>query len=254
MLFRSVVMLHGFGATRFTWRDVAPDLARTHQVHLLDLLGCGESPKPGNGDYSPAGQAQLVDAYVARLGLPDVTLIGHSFGGAVALLTALRLLPLQRIRRLVLLDAPLYPQPLPFFIHALQSPIGPLATRLLPTRYQVRHVLRRTYHHTVSIDPAVVATYAASLEQPGARHALVATARTLVLDDAAAAVEQVRRLTVPTLLVWGRHDRIVPISTGERLSRELPDARFVVIETSGHAPQEERPAETIEILRAFLDR
>ena len=80
----------------------------------------------------------------------------------------------------MLLDAPLYPQPLPLFIHVLRSPVGTLATRLLPTTWQVTHVLRRTYHDASAIAPGVVETYAASLRQPGARPALVATARALV--------------------------------------------------------------------------
>lgn len=247
-----VVMLHGFGATGFTWRAVEPELARTHQLHMLDLLGCGGSPKPAHGDYSPTGQAALVEAYIARLGLRGVTLMGHSFGGGVALLTALRLKQSATLARLVLLDAPLYPQPLPFFIRVLRSPVGTLSTRLLPTRIQVSHVLRRTFHDTRAIEPGVVDTYAASLRQPGAKAALVFTARMLVPDDVDTITREVRSLRIPVLVVWGRHDRIVPISTGERLSQELPDARFVVIEASGHAPQEERPAETLDALRAFL--
>ena len=75
-----VVLLHGFGATQFTWREVAPDLARTHEVHALDLLGCGASPKPADGDYSPDHQARLVEAYITGRGLRGVTLMGHSFG------------------------------------------------------------------------------------------------------------------------------------------------------------------------------
>jgi pimeloyl-ACP methyl ester carboxylesterase len=247
-----VVLLHGFGATQFTWREVAPDLARTHEVHALDLLGCGASPKPADGDYSPDHQARLVEAYITGRGLRGVTLMGHSFGGGVALLTALHLRQTPVLTRLVLLDAPLYPQPLPLFIHVLRSPLGTLATRLLPTPWQVLHVLRRAYHDTSAIAPGVVDTYAASLRQPGARPALVATARTLVPDQVDTIVQQVRTLTLPVQIVWGRHDRIVPISTGQRLSQDLPDARFAVIEASGHAPQEERPAETLAVLRAFL--
>ena len=84
--------------------------------------------------------------------------------------------------------------------------------------------------------------------------ALVSTARALVPDRVDAIAHEVRTLELPVLVLWGRHDRIVPISTGERLSRELPDATFVIVETSGHAPQEERPAETLEALRAFFAR
>jgi pimeloyl-ACP methyl ester carboxylesterase len=249
-----LVLLHGFGATRFTWRAVAPDLERSYEVHALDLFGCGASPKPADGDYSPEHQAKLVEAYISGRGLQHVTLMGHSFGGGVALLTALRLRHTSTLVRLVLVDAPLYPQPLPFFIHVLRSPLGALSTRLLPTRYQVTHVLRRTYHDPQAIDAGVVDTYAASLRQPGAKDALVSTARALVPDRVDAIAHEVRTLELPVLVLWGRHDRIVPISTGERLSRELPDATFVIVETSGHAPQEERPAETLEALRAFFAR
>src|SRR5438477_4783421 len=99
-------MLHGFGATLFTWRFMVAPLAVSHRVIRIDLFGFGGSPKPQDADYSIRAQADRVEQFLATHGLRDVTLIGHSLGGAVALMTALGLHRTGLLRSLVLLDAP----------------------------------------------------------------------------------------------------------------------------------------------------
>src|SRR5207302_4882136 len=86
-----LVLLHGFGATLFTWRFLVAPLAASHRVIRVDLLGFGASPKPRDVDYSIRTQSELVEHLLAARGCRNVTLIGHSFGAAVALFTALRL-------------------------------------------------------------------------------------------------------------------------------------------------------------------
>ena len=140
-----LVLLHGFGATLFTWRFLVAPLAASHRVIRVDLLGFGASPKPRDVDYSIRTQSELVEHFLAARGCRNVTLIGHSFGAAVALFTALRLKDAGPIRSLVLIDSPAYRQPLPLFIRALRTPLGPALTRIVPAEIQVRAVLKLAY-------------------------------------------------------------------------------------------------------------
>src|SRR5919106_720766 len=84
-----LLLIHGFGASTFTWRYVAPDLARTNRVIAVDLKGFGQSDKPFDERYSVYDQAELLAQLIQEKDLRDLTLVGHSFGGGVALLLAL---------------------------------------------------------------------------------------------------------------------------------------------------------------------
>lgn len=247
-----LVLLHGFGATLFTWRFLVEPLAASHRVICVDLLGFGASPKPRDADYSVRAQSMRIEALLTELRLSNPVLIGHSFGGAVALLTALRLTEAGTIRSLVLIDAPAYEQSLPFFIRALRTPLGPALTRIVPVELQVKLVLNLAYFKDSAVPRESVHVYADALRSPGGRHALVRTAREMIPSDIEALSQEYPHIRVPTLTLWGRHDDIVPLSTGERLARELPHASLVVIEQAGHLPQEEAPFETLRAVTAFL--
>lgn len=247
-----MVLLHGFGATLFTWRLLLPTLRQSFQVTRLDLLGCGQSAKPAGGDYSIRGHSRLLEQLLVERDMKDVTLVGHSFGGAIALYTALRLRDSGRIGKLLLIDAPAYRQPIPLFIRALQSPLGPALTRMVPPRVQVKAVLQLAYYEDRLVSAESISAYAAALETRGGRHALVCTARELIPPDIDDIAAQYPQLTIPTLIVWGDHDAIVPLSTGERLARDLPNATLRVIAGAGHLPHEERPAESVQAITTFL--
>lgn len=247
-----VLLLHGFGATSFTWRFLTPALTSSFEVTEVDLLGCGQSPKPEGGDYSVRGHSMLIERLLAERGLRAVTLVGHSFGGSVALLTALKLHGAGIVRRLVLIDAPTYRQRVPLFIQALRSPLGPAITRTIPPEVQVRAVLQLAYFEDAAVSKESVRAYASALRTQGGRHALVRTARELIPPDIDEIATRYSSLTTPTLILWGDHDEIVPLSTGQRLARDLPHASLSVIARAGHLPHEERPDEAIPIVSRFL--
>ena len=117
----TLVLLHGLGASTFTWRHILPALAR-------DLKGFGRSEKPFDHRYSAADQAALVAAFIRKRELAGVTLVGHSFGGTVALLTALKLIrEPNRIERLVIIDAPALKQNFSGVAQLIRAPGLPYA-------------------------------------------------------------------------------------------------------------------------------
>ena len=142
-----LVLLHGFGASRFTFRHWVEPLARTHTVYLVDLFGFGAAPPPPDGRYGPVEQADAVVRWLRREELRGVVLIGHSLGGGVALLVALRLAELgesDRLRALVSIAGPAYPQAIPRYIGLARVPLlGRLLFGLAGPERIVRKVLGR---------------------------------------------------------------------------------------------------------------
>ena len=248
---RSMVLLHGFAATRHTWDDLAPFFpAEEFTLHQMDLLGHGGSSRQPGGDYSALHNARIITAYIRSRRLTDVTLIGHSFGGAVALLTAL---DCPDVTRLILIGAPGFPQQIPIFMRILGLPlIGPLLMNAVPAEVIARDALKRAFHRHELITSHLVERYAAGYRCKDVPPALSRTVRQMLPDNAAQLTAGYAGLAIPVLLVWGEHDQIVKPWQGERLHRDLPDSRLVIIPDCGHNPHEERPPETFTVIRDFL--
>jgi pimeloyl-ACP methyl ester carboxylesterase len=252
---KPVLMLHGLGASSYTWNAVFPQLAKTNRVIALDLKGFGNSDKPLDDAYTIGDQARLVSDYIDRNDLRGLTLVGHSYGGAVAMRVALddAALSSKRIEKLVLIDSLSYKQPVPFFFRLLRTPvIGELGLNLIPADVQISRALHVAYYHDWKVNPETVATYAHPLASEGGKHALLRTVDGLMNEDADAFVSRYRTLQTPTLLIWCANDRIVPLSFGKRLLKDLPNAKIDVIHECGHIPQEEEPAETLAALHPFV--
>jgi pimeloyl-ACP methyl ester carboxylesterase len=250
-----MLFIHGFGASSYSWQRILPQLAKTERVVLLDLKGHGASPKPLDSAYSLRDQADLAVDFINQHDLRDLTLVGHSMGGGVALLVALKFAgqAADRIASLILIDTVAYPQTLPGFIRLLRVPVlGPVITTITPSTLQARLVLKLAYFDDSRITAAAVAAYSAPLRIPGAGHALVETARQIIPKDLEAISSQYPKLKMPSLIIWGSHDRVVPLETGRRLNQALPNSRLVIIPESGHIPQEETPEKVLPEILQFL--
>lgn len=250
-----IILLHGLGMSGFTWRHIAPELAATHRVIAIDLKGFGRSDKPLDAAYSARDQARLIAAFVEQKQLDHVTLVGHSFGGVVALLAALELKDRTpgRVARLVIIDAPALPQKFADAAMLVSAPLLPDAfLGTAPPEMLIRGALKLSRHPRRPPPDEDVKEYAAALADAGGRHALVATAQGILSNETKAWADAYRRLDQPALLIWCRDDDIVPITTGRKLARILPHARLSVLTSCNHIPQNERPAAVLSALRQFL--
>lgn len=248
-----IVLIHGLGTSRFSWRHLVEPLARHGRVIALDLKGFGDSPKPTDRNYSIYDQAVLVHDLIDRLALRDVTLVGHSLGGGVALATALKLEQQGELRRLVLIDSIGYEQRFPAFVTLLKTPLlGYLSVHLLPARLQVRALLRAAFHDPARIEDAAVETYARGLRTPEGKHAILQSARQIVPKDLATLTANYPTIRAPALILWGREDTITPLQVGRRLHDALPNSRLVVLDGVGHIPHEEAPGTVAARITAFL--
>lgn len=252
-----VLMVHGLATPSYTWRHLVPRIAANHKVITVDLMGFGASDKPRDEDYTVARQAALIQALIKKKDLRNLTLIGHSYGGGVSLLVALRMAKAGdgRLRRLVLIDTLSYPQATPPFFRIVQTPVlGDISSMLVPPEWEIAAGLRLAYAKDSKVTDEVVEEYARPLRSASAKHALLETIRKIVPDNIEEISRQYPLIKVPTLVLWCEKDRVVPPEFGARLAQDLPHGRLQIIAGCGHYPQEEKPEETLRAIQAHLQQ
>lgn len=251
-----ILLIHGFGASSYSWRHVVEPLAQKNRVITIDLKGFGDSPKPRDDAYSVYDQARLIRNFILENDLQNLHIIGHSYGGGVALAVSIYLADsnpgLQK--SLVLIDSVAYPQELPDFVEILATPIlGPLVTYVVPDTLQVKNLLQKVYFNDDLIPQEAIDHYASNLGKPNAKYALLTSVRQMLPTDLEQFSENYASLTIPTLIIWSREDEIVPLDVGKRLHENLPNSKLVIMSDVGHAVQEEKPSLLLPHLRNFLE-
>ena len=123
---------------------------------------------------------------------------------------------------------------------------------MVPKRFLIRWVLRSIVFDREGVTDAQVEAYAEPLFSPAHRTALIKTAARIIPPDLADVTRRIPEIDLPTLLLWGKHDRVAPLDVAERLVAALPSAQLEVMEECGHVPPEELPKESLEIVLGFL--
>jgi len=259
---RPVVALHGFLATLESWRRLVP-LLPGRELWLFDLKGHGASPCPADGKYTVRDQADLVLARIFREDMRELTLVGHSFGGGVALLVAIALIKegKGRLARLVLIDSLAFPEALSWWAKGLRS-VWPFAYGTVPlfalsqsaAIYAVRMGMRILCKHPENITEAAIKSYAGNLRPPARASALIQTGRNLTKENYTGIGNGFRTINVPTLIIWGRQDPLVPLEpTSSKLLRGITGSKlYIPDERCGHIPHEELPDPVLGEIAAFL--
>jgi pimeloyl-ACP methyl ester carboxylesterase len=249
-----ILCLHGLGAHCFTWRYLIEPFSQHSRLILIDLKGFGKSAKPDDCCYSVHDHADAVYALILKNDWRRITLIGNSYGGALALLLAGRLGESEpsRLSRLVLIDPGAYKEYLPGYVRLMRTVFGKPMMFLLPARLTTRFVLRFAVYDKSKITEQQIAAYSHPLLDPGVRTAILQTARQCIPRDADALVARFKNISVPTLIIWGKHDKIIPPKVGELLNQALPNSFLEIFEECGHVPQEEQPQQTVARISKFL--
>lgn len=250
-----IIALHGLGASLYSWRELVGKIPN-HQLILIDFRGAGKSPKPRDKHYSTAEQAELIYQFIREKNLKNLTLMGNSYGGAVALLVALRLGETTedraRLSRLILIGSGGYKKGLPSHLKILRTPvIGPSAL-FLAARKAITKVLRDSYYDKCGITDEQIDAYVEPLRSSDGRYALVQTAKQTVPKNIDQISNRYPSIKVPTLILWGEDDRILRPATACCLHKAIKTSKLVVIKYAGHVPQEEQPAATVCQINLFL--
>ncbi|MFF4301835.1 alpha/beta fold hydrolase [Streptomyces sp. NPDC001601] len=252
----ALVLVHGIGDSSGTWARLIPDLARTHTVIAPDLLGHGESDKP-RADYSVAAYANGVRDLLTTLGIESATLVGHSLGGGVAMQFAYQF-P-ERTERLILVSSGGVGREVNPALRLVSLPGAHLllsALRLPGMRLQVGLAVRllRLLDTGLGQDAPELLTLVDALPDETSRNAFIRTLRAVV-DWRGQVVTMLDRcyLTegMPTMLLWGDRDSVVPVRHAHRARDAMPGARLEIFEGAGHFPFHTDPARFVALVQDF---
>jgi pimeloyl-ACP methyl ester carboxylesterase len=252
-----VVLVHGMAGSSATWEQVIPGLAEHFTVVAPDLPGHGASAKPDDGDYSLGAFASSVRDLMVALGHPRATIVGQSLGGGVAMQFAYQF-P-ERCERLVLVSSGGLGREVHLLLRAAALPgadyVLPALTSagLIGIGRRAGSLLRRV-RLAPGGDLAVLAEGFASLDSAGSRQAFLHTVRS-VIEPSGQRVSAHDRLDLagllPSLIVWGEEDSIIPVEHGAAAHDAMPGSRFEVFPDAGHMPHDADPERFAALLIDF---
>jgi pimeloyl-ACP methyl ester carboxylesterase len=244
----ALIFLHGFGSSLHTWEPWAHALSPTWRVIRFDLPGFGLTGTDPTGDYTDDRAVAVLLALMDALHLPRATLIGNSLGGKIAWQFAAA--HPTRVDRLVLISPDGFASP--GFEYG-KKPDVPSMVRVLPyvlNNFLVRMNIAPAYGDPAHLTQETVARYRDMMLAPGVRRAMLARMDQVNLQPPEA---MLRRITAPTLLIWGERDEMIPYSNAQDYLKAIPNSRLVSFPALGHVPFEEAPAEALPALHKFLN-
>jgi pimeloyl-ACP methyl ester carboxylesterase len=247
-----LVLVHGTSASLHTWEGWVRELRAQHRVISFDLPGFGLTGPSASGDYRGDTYARFVLDLMDRLQVQRFAIGGNSLGGEVAWRTAL--LAPDRVAKLILVDAggqafESSSMPIGFVVANL-----PLLNRLFDSvlpRPMVVASLRNVYGDPARVDDALVDRYYELTLREGNRRALVQRFQQNRRGENA---ERIRELKLPTLILWGGRDRLIPPEVAQRFKADIAGSELVMFDTLGHVPHEEDPQRTVVPVKDFLQR
>ncbi len=244
-----IVLLHGTSASLHTWQGWAGALSGQRRVIRFDLPGFALTGPHPQDDYSIDAYARFVVAVLDQLGVQKVVLGGNSLGGQIAWATAAA--NPQRVERLVLVDSagyPFEPKSIPLGFKIARMPmLAPLMQNTLP-RGMVESSVRNVYGDPAKVTPELVDLYYDMTLREGNRRALgFRFAQPLAVQP-----ERIATLKMPTLILWGGQDRLIPPDNAQRFAKDIAGSQLVMFDALGHVPHEEDPAATVAAVKKFL--
>jgi len=246
----AVVLLHGLFLDRTTWDPLSDSLATNHRVIAPDLPGFGASEKPpaSRFGYHVEAFAEAIADVFAALELGRAAVVGHCLGGAVALVLAARHPEL--VAKLILVDALCDTPRLGRFG---RLGLTPLVGGFVFKQVWGKGVFRALFRERIAPDAGQhhdrIDRYYDTFREPSARASALEVLR--AVQDPRPLVARTPGVRAPTLVVWGTHDRVIPVLSGRRLAREISGARLELLST-GHSPQEDASAALSVAVRRFL--
>ena len=252
-----LLLVHGVAGSSATWHAVQPALAQRYTVIAPDLPGHGESDKP-RVDYSLGAHANVLRDLMIALGIERATIVGQSLGGGIAMQLSYQ--HPQRCERLVLVSSGGLGPEVSWMLRALTLPgVEYLMPMIFPglvgkAGNAAGHRLARLGFRAPHVEQEWRAYV--SLTEPGNRQSFIRTLRAVV-DPRGQSVSAHDKLylagRLPTLIVWGGRDRIIPVGHAAAAHEAIPGSRLVIFERSGHFPHSEEPEHFVEVVEHFID-
>jgi len=245
-----VLLVHGITTHSFIWRSVAELLLSEFDVIVPDLLGCGASDKPLDIEYSLINHAEMLKRVLEKLEIRKIHFVGHDVGGGIGQIFAVRYL--DSLYDLSLVNTVAYD----FW------PVQPIITMRTPFLRQLamatldfgsfKLILRRAFYHKEKLTPELFAHFTQQLQSSEGRKAFLHFAKCLNNQHLLDIADELRRLSLPVLIVRGAADVYLKEVISTKLHREIPDSNLRILETAGHFIQEDEPQQLSDILTKFF--
>jgi pimeloyl-ACP methyl ester carboxylesterase len=246
-----LVLLHGSNASLHTWEPWAKILGDEFRVITVDLPAHGLTGPTPSEDYSISGMAKFVDEFATAIGLQTFALGGNSMGGAVTARYAIDFGP--RVTKIILVDAGGFPAKNPsdpgIGFRIARMPVIREVTRIIPLRPIYDSSLKTAFADDALVTPEMVDRYWELNNGPGMREA---TRKRFAIEWDMYIAENAKKITAPTLVMWGEADTLVPLDVGQSFDAAIPNSTLVSYKGIGHIPMEEVPAQSAADVRAFL--
>jgi len=236
----TLLLLHGLGASAERWENVIPLFAKKFRVVVPDLIGFGYSDKP-IVDYTTDYFAEFVSKFVSKLGIKDLNIIGSSLGGEIAAESIIN--HDVNVTKLVLVSPSgimKHSTPLDAYISAAMYPSSESALNA----FQVMSGRKK-------INEKIVSGFIERMQLPNAKRAFLSTL--LELTNSEITIKKLKLITIPTLIVWGENDPVIPIKYAQPFVSAINDCRFYKMVGCGHTPYVEKPEKFFEIMSNFLN-
>jgi pimeloyl-ACP methyl ester carboxylesterase len=249
----AIVLVHGFSASLHTWDAWKTDLEMDYRVITLDLPGHGLSRAEDPAEAKISRFVSVVHEVTQDLGVDRFTLAGNSMGGNTAWSYALA--HPETLDGLILVAASGWPEEAgegddsPFIFTLLSNPLARMVMKDLDMTSFTRSGLEGSYTDQSFVTDELVERYVALSRAPGHRETLLAI---MAGDRVPATQEAVAQIAVPTLVMWGRDDNLVPVSGAQKFADAIAGSDLVIYDNIGHLPQEENAAQSIEDVRSFM--
>lgn len=236
----TLVLLHGIGASSDRWSNVLPALSKYYNLIVPDIIGFGYSDKP-TIEYTMDFFVSFFEDFLRRLKVERLSIIGSSFGGYLAAEFTVR--NPGKVNKLI-----------------LAAPAGAMrtSTRILdqyimaalyPTYENTNRAFKDMAHEPAIVDEDTVRDFMNRMRLPNAKYAFMSTL--LAMRDSEGLIGKLSRITIPTLLIWGENDRMIPLAYSKEYV-EIPNNQLTVIDNCGHTPFVEKPADFNDIVLKFL--
>lgn len=239
----NVVLVHGLGASADRWLRVIPQLSKKYHVIAPDLIGFGFSDKP-SVDYTPEFFSQFIFDFLKTLGITKTSLIGSSLGGQIVAEFAITQSKI--IEKIVLVS--------PSGIMKQSTPTldAYMLAALYPTQDGAKTAFQMMTGVHKEIDSNTINGFIQRMTLPNAKMAFMSTV--LGVRNSVPLSERLAKISVPALIVWGKHDTLIPITYSKDFVSSIKNCQFVEMENSGHTPYVEEPEKFSEIVLRFLNQ
>jgi pimeloyl-ACP methyl ester carboxylesterase len=246
-----IVLIHGTSASLHTWNGWADALKENRRVIRFDLPGFGlTGPDPQN-NYTIEHYADVVAAVLDELNVQKCVLAGNSLGGYVSWATTVKY-P-QRVSKLILVDSSGYvfkPESVPIAFKLSQSPIASVLLKNVLPKSLVARSIKNVYGNPDLVSDELVDRYYDLSLRSGNRDALKERFKQM---SPGGLVDKIQTINVPTLIIWGAKDRLIPPEMGTKFNQDIANSQLIVFDELGHVPHEEDPESTVSAVKRFLD-